>query len=166
MPITKEILDMLDLGRKAIASNFILFFTSKIQQLQRISVPLGNGFRLFLLMAIDGPIAKNHRSVGTPLYISQYRGQEHSYPNLPFLMFAVYSHHQRLFPLYEMLRSPKVRGRGHPNARLPPPLPGSVALSHSLAKLLCDQGNVQKMVCSYNAQLTLVSCTTVQTQNS
>ena len=28
---------------------------------------LCNGFRFFLSMAIDGPIAKNHRFVGTPL---------------------------------------------------------------------------------------------------
>ena len=39
MPIAKEILNMLDLGRKAIASNFTCFFTSKIQKSQRISVP-------------------------------------------------------------------------------------------------------------------------------
>ena len=69
MPIAREILDMLDLGRKAIASNFSCFFTSKIQKSQRKVFLLCNGFRLFLSMAIDGPITKNHRSVGTPLYI-------------------------------------------------------------------------------------------------
>ena len=35
----KEILDMLDLDRKAIASNFSCIFTSKIRKSQRISVP-------------------------------------------------------------------------------------------------------------------------------
>ena len=29
--------------------------------------PLCDGLRLLLSMAIDGPIARNHRSVGTPL---------------------------------------------------------------------------------------------------
>ena len=37
--IAKEILDMLDLGQKAIASNFSCFLTSKIQKSQRISAP-------------------------------------------------------------------------------------------------------------------------------
>ena len=36
MPIAKEISNMLDLGRKAITSNFGCFFASKIQKLQRI----------------------------------------------------------------------------------------------------------------------------------
>ena len=34
--------------------------------------PQCDGFRLLLLMAIDDPIAKNHRSVGTPIYIELY----------------------------------------------------------------------------------------------
>ena len=41
MPIAKEMLDMLDFGRKAMASNFSCYFTSKIQKSQRISVPTG-----------------------------------------------------------------------------------------------------------------------------
>ena len=39
MPIAKEILNMLDLGRKAITNHFSCFFTLKIQKTQRISVP-------------------------------------------------------------------------------------------------------------------------------
>ena len=31
-------------------------------------LPLCDGFRLLLSMAINGPIARNLRSVGTPLY--------------------------------------------------------------------------------------------------
>ena len=68
MPIAREILDMLDIGLKAIASNFSCFFLHrKYKNCKGLVFPLCNGFRLFLSMAIDGPIAKNHRSVGTPL---------------------------------------------------------------------------------------------------
>ena len=70
MPIAKEILDMLDLGRKAISSNFSSFFyieNTKKSQRRRLVFPLCDGFRLFLPMAMDGPIAKNHCSVGTLL---------------------------------------------------------------------------------------------------
>ena len=56
---------MLDLGQKAITSNFSCLFTLKIQKSQRISVPT---VQLdYSLMAIDGPITKNRRPVGTPL---------------------------------------------------------------------------------------------------
>ena len=66
MPIAKEILDMLDLGRKSIASNFSCFFTLKKRKGSVFS--LCDGFRLFLTIAVDAPIARNPHSVGTPLY--------------------------------------------------------------------------------------------------
>ena len=55
MPIAKETLDMLDLGQKAIESNFSSFFYIKNTKIAVF--PLCNDFRLFLSTAIDDPIA-------------------------------------------------------------------------------------------------------------
>ena len=51
MAIAKEILDMLDIGQKAIASNFSCFFTSKLQKSHRIGVPT---VQWLLIIPFDG----------------------------------------------------------------------------------------------------------------
>ena len=65
MPIEKEKLNMLDLGRKPF--QFCFFYIEISKNHKEYVFPLCDGLRLFLSMALSIAITHNHSSVGTPL---------------------------------------------------------------------------------------------------
>ena len=69
MPIAKEISNMLDISHKPFHTfQSIPSPSIDLNRKEKVFL-LCDGFTLFLLMAINAPIARNHRSVGTPLQV-------------------------------------------------------------------------------------------------